>query len=217
MGQGYLHKYFLNNSGKRIHKLTHYFDIYEHHFERFRGTSPVMIEIGVANGGSIEMWQDYFGPGAQIIGIDLNPECAAHAGPGIDIFVGSQSDPAVLEGVFAKYPAIDIILDDGSHIMSDMIATFEFAYPRLKNRGVYMVEDTHTAYWDEFGGGWKRAGSFQEFAKDKTDELNAWHGREAFPVTEITRNTHAICFYDSVIVFEKRRQGERRAILTNSM
>jgi len=40
MADGSLHKYFLNNPSKRLHKWTHYFDIYERHFERFRTKSP---------------------------------------------------------------------------------------------------------------------------------------------------------------------------------
>ena len=65
MSDGFLHKYFLNNAHKRLHKWVHYFDIYERHFERFRGKSPTMIEIGVQGGGSLAMWKEYFGPGSR--------------------------------------------------------------------------------------------------------------------------------------------------------
>ena len=65
LSDGFLHKYFLNNAHKRLHKWVHYFDIYERHFERFRGKSPTMIEIGVQGGGSLAMWKEYFGPGSR--------------------------------------------------------------------------------------------------------------------------------------------------------
>lgn len=65
MSDGFLHKYFLNNSHKRLHKWIHYFDIYERHLARFRGTSPTMIEIGVM-GGSLAMWKEYLGPESRI-------------------------------------------------------------------------------------------------------------------------------------------------------
>jgi cephalosporin hydroxylase len=217
MSGGTLHQYFLKNFGKPIHKLIHYFDIYEQHFDRFRGTSPVMLEIGVGQGGSVAMWKDYFGPGSKIVGLDTNPSCVEHNAEGIDIIIGSQSDISILGSVFQKYRQIDIILDDGSHVMSDMIKTFEVAYPRLKDGGVYMVEDTHACYWDEFGGGLKRPGSFHEFVKDKVDELNATHARGSTPVTEFTRNTHSISCYDSVVVFEKRKQGNRQTLVTQAM
>ena len=55
MDSSFLHRYFLNNSHKRLHKWIHYFDIYETHFARFRGKAPVMVEIGVMGGGSLKM------------------------------------------------------------------------------------------------------------------------------------------------------------------
>jgi hypothetical protein len=54
---GFLHRYFLNNGYLRLHKWMHYFDIYEHHFARFRGKSPTVLEIGVKGGGSLAMWK----------------------------------------------------------------------------------------------------------------------------------------------------------------
>lgn len=140
---GFLHRYFLNNGGKRLHKWLHYFDVYERHLSRFRGRSPVMLEVGVFGGGSLAMWRDYLGPGAQIVGLDINPACKAHAGEGVDIFIGSQDDPALLAQILAKYPQIDIVLDDGSHVMQHMITTFQHLYPRVSANGVYLVEDTH--------------------------------------------------------------------------
>jgi hypothetical protein len=214
---GFLHRYFLNNAHKRLHKWLHYFDIYERHFERFRGTAPVMLEIGVYGGGSLAMWKDYLGPGAKIIGIDIDPSCKVHEGDGIEIFIGSQDDPALIASVLEKYPAFDIVLDDGSHEMRHMIASFNLLYGHVKPRGVYMVEDTHTCYWPEFGGGLKAEASFMEFVKHKMDELNAVHSRDAVPVSDFTRSTDSITSYDSIVVFEKRPQGKRQAGITIAM
>ncbi len=105
MIDGLLHRYFLNNSHKRLHKWVHYFDIYERHLARFRGKAPVMIEIGVAGGGSLAMWKEYFGPGSHIIGIDLNPQCKAHEDDGIEVFIGSQDDPAMINEIFFEISA----------------------------------------------------------------------------------------------------------------
>ena len=217
MSDAFLHKYFLNNSHKRLHKWIHYFDIYERHLEKFRGKSPVMIEIGVMGGGSLGMWKQYFGPGSRIIGIDINPECKTHEEEDVEVFIGSQDDPTVLARVLEKYPNIDIVLDDGSHMMHHMIASFEYLYSKMKSESTYLVEDTHTCYWDEYGGGLNRSDSFMEFAKKKLDEINAVHTRGALPVTEFTRSTDHIAFYDSVVVFERRQQGERQAPITNGM
>lgn len=214
MGDGFLHKYFLNNSSKRLHKWIHYFDIYERHFHRFRSKSPVMIEIGVFGGGSLEMWKSYFGEGSKIIGVDVNPKCKKHEGEGIEIFIGSQDDPALIDSIFEKYPKIDIVLDDGSHRMQHMIASFKMIYNRMDRNGVYAVEDTHTCYWPEFGGGLKQDGSFMEFVKDRLDELNAFHSRGKIAISDFTKSTNAVVCYDSIVVFERRAQGHRQAPVT---
>ncbi len=140
---GYLHKYFLNNSGKLLHKWMHYFDIYERHLERFRNTAPVMIEIGVSGGGSLAMWKDYLGPEAKVVGIDINPACKAHEAENIEVFIGSQDDPALIGQVLAKYPRPDIVLDDGSHMMSHMIRSFELLYHLRPTRGLHRGRHPH--------------------------------------------------------------------------
>ena len=61
-----LWKYFLENDGNKITRWTHYFPIYEKHFERFRNKPVKILEIGVLNGGSLPMWQKYFGPLSKI-------------------------------------------------------------------------------------------------------------------------------------------------------
>lgn len=217
MSDGFLHKYFLNNSHKRLHKWVHYFDIYERHLERFRGKSPVMVEIGVKGGGSLSMWKAYLGPSSHIIGVDINPKCKRHEAEGIEVIIGSQDDPAVIDTIFSKYPKIDVILDDGSHLMHHMIASFELMYSRLQPNGVYIVEDTHTCYWEGYGGGLGHKGSFMEFVKNKMDEINAFHTKNALQVSEFTRSTDYIACYDSVVVFERRLQGARKALSTTGM
>lgn len=214
---GYLHRYFLNNSSKRLHKWVHYFDIYERHFSRFRGKSPVFLEIGVFGGGSLAMWKDYFGEGSKIIGIDINPDCKQHESEGVKIYTGSQDDPALIGEVLKDFPSIDIVLDDGSHVMRHMIATFNLLYGKINSAGLYMVEDTHTCYWDEYEGGLSKPDTFIEFTKRKFDELNAFHTRGEVEISEFTRSTDFIALYDSVVVFEKKPQGMRQAPITGPM
>lgn len=212
-----LHKYFLNNSGKRLHKWVHYFDIYEKHFQRYVDKKPVILEIGVHGGGSLEMWKNYFGHGSKVIGIDINPDCKKHESEGIEIFIGSQDDPNLLNQIKSKYPIIDILLDDGSHIMSHMKKTFNEMYNFIDKNGIYLIEDTHTCYWKEYQGGVGEKASFMELAKALVDHLNAVHTRGAIKPSAFTKSTGSICFYDSIIVFEKSQQGERQAPITKGM
>jgi hypothetical protein len=50
-----LEEYFYKNRKNIIHKWTHYFEIYHKHFEWFAGKECVVLEIGVSQGGSLQM------------------------------------------------------------------------------------------------------------------------------------------------------------------
>ena len=194
---------FLTNDKKIIHKWKHYFPIYERHFKDFVYKPVTFIEIGCGQGGSLQMWKRYFGPHARIIGIDINPECKAFEDDQIEVHIGPQQDPQFLQSVLSEVGAPDIIVDDGSHVMSHIVSSFQFLYPRMPKNGIYLVEDLHTAYWDEFEGGLRKSATFIELCKNLIDELNADHSRGALPPTEFTKSTLSMHFYDSVAVFER--------------
>ena len=194
-----------NPDGRMVHKWPHYFDIYHRHLARFRGRRLTLLEIGVFNGGSLRMWRDYLGAQAQIVGVDVAPECEKFAEPGIDVVIGDQGDRAFLRSLFDRYPDIAILIDDGGHRMHQQIATFEELYPRLPADGVYLCEDTHTSYMPVFGGGYQQPQTFIERVKPLIDSLHAFHSADPqFAPNEFTRTTDSIHFYDSLVVIEKR-------------
>src|ERR1700689_1267873 len=194
---------FLTNDKRIIHKWKHYFPIYERHFKDFVYKPVIFIEIGCGLGGSLQMWKRYFGPHARIIGIDINPECQKFEEDQIEVYIGPQQDPQFLQSLIDDVGTPDIVLDDGSHVMSHILATFQCLYPRVAKNGVYMVEDLHTAYWDDYEGGLRKPDTFIELCKNLIDELNADHSRGALPPTEFTKSTFSMHFYDSTVVFER--------------
>jgi cephalosporin hydroxylase len=198
--------YFFANPGRMIQKWHHYFDIYHRHFQSFRGKSPVVLEIGVFQGGSLQMWRDYFGSGARIVGIDIDPRCKQFEEPGIEVLIGNQADREFLAEVRRRVPHLDIVIDDGGHRMEQQIASFEELYAHVQPEGVYLCEDSHTSYFQGYGGGHRRPGTFIEYSKGRVDRLHAWYSEqpEAFAVDALTRSTYALHFYDSVLVIEKR-------------
>jgi cephalosporin hydroxylase len=170
---------------------------------RFVGRPSLIFEIGCGRGGSLQLWKKYFGPDARIVGIDVRPECAQFEEPQISIRIGSQDDINFLSSMITEFGAPDIVLDDGSHFMSHIHETFQFLYPKTSATGVYIVEDLHTAYWQEYGGGLRVPGSFIEKAKLLIDELNQKHLPDEIPDTVFSRSTSSISFYDSMVVFER--------------
>lgn len=202
---------FLRHEGRTVDKWAHYFPAYESHFERFIDRPILFLEIGVSQGGSLQLWKEYLGPYATIVGIDINPGCAKYEEDQIHVRIGSQSDTDFLASVLEEFGCPDVILDDGSHKMSDVQKSFECLYPRMQPDGVYFVEDMHTAYWDNFGGGLNRPGTFIEMSKRLVDELNGeWVGGTTN--SDFTATTLSMHFYDSCVVFEKGSRGRPRQI-----
>jgi hypothetical protein len=202
---------FLTNDQRTIHKWKHYFPAYERHFARFVNQDVTFVEIGCGEGGSLQLWKRYLGPHARIVGIDINPGCASFVEDQIDVRIGSQSDARFLESVLAEFGPPDVVLDDGSHVMSDLVASFNYLYPRMSRNGCYFVEDLHTAYWPEYEGGLRKPGTFIEVCKTLIDELNADHTRDALPATPFTGSTLSMHFYDSIAVFERGRHTHKDA------
>ncbi|MDK2124344.1 class I SAM-dependent methyltransferase [Parachitinimonas caeni] len=201
-----LFDYFCDNQGRLIYKWLHYFDIYERHFAPFRHRPIKFLEIGVFHGGSLQMWKHYFGDQAEIIGVDINPKCKEFEEKNITIEIGSQEDRGFLKELVAKHGPFDIVLDDGGHTMSQQIVSFEELYPHVKQDGLYLCEDLHTSYYQEFGGGYRSPYTFIEYAKRFIDDLHGWYSRDpnSFYPTQITRSAFGLHFYDSMLVIEKR-------------
>lgn len=208
-----LRDYFERNEGRLLDKWLHYFEVYHRHFARFRGRACTIVEIGVYHGGSMQMWKDYFGPHARIVGVDVDPRCRGYVEPQVEIEIGDQSDRAFLRALRERTGPIDVLIDDGGHRMAQQLATFEELYTAVADDGVILVEDCHTSYWRDFDGGYREPKSFVEFTKGLVDQLNAYHSRDAhsFAPSVFTRTCDSLHFYDSIVVVEKRaREPPRR-------
>ncbi|MFH1282846.1 MAG: class I SAM-dependent methyltransferase [bacterium] len=201
-----LEKYFTENKENLIHKWKHFFEIYDRHFSKYRGTDVHVVEFGILHGGSLKMWKSYFGSKAKIYGVDINPNCKELKEDQIEIFIGDQEDRKFLKYLANTIPRIDILIDDGGHTMRQQIHTFEELFPYVENGGVYLCEDLHTSYWPEFGGGYKRKGTFIEYSKNFIDYLHAWHSlkEKKLSVSDFTRSAYSLHYYDSILVIKKR-------------
>lgn len=206
-------RYAKSNDRRAFVKWDNYFEVYERHLAKFRNTDVHLLEIGVENGGSLQMWKSYLGPSSQIFGVDINPKCKAVEEDRIKVFIGDQEDRRFLSQLKRDIPKIDIVIDDGGHTMGQQRTSFEELFPQLADKGVYIVEDLHTSYWSVYGGGVRKEGTFIEMAKGLVDDLNAWNSREAqFKITDMTKSLFSIHFYNSIAVFEKRKMFAAREL-----
>jgi len=218
-----LRRYFLNNASQDLHKWHHYYEIYDQWFSGYRGRTDLrVLEIGVLRGGSLKMWRDYFHPEATIVGLDIDTDCKVYEDPGSRIFVaiGDQTDTSFLEKVVERFGLFDIIVDDGGHTTAQQTISFKYLYANgLKDGGVYVVEDLHSNYWPMYQDAEQ---SFVDYGKSLVDALHEpylgngteYYFQEGKPeqlrsikVSEFCADTQSISFYDSIIVFAKRRKS----------
>ena len=87
------------------------------------------------------MWKAYFGQNARIIGVDLEAACKKYSEPGIDIFIGDQSDRSFWKSFREHVGAIDVVIDDGGHTPEQQMITMEELLPYMAPGGVYLCED----------------------------------------------------------------------------
>ncbi|GAB3444430.1 hypothetical protein GCM10027517_24060 [Phycicoccus ginsengisoli] len=194
-----------NRAGKVIDKWPHYFPVYTRYLSKYVGRAPRVLEIGVYRGGSMQMWSRFFGEGAQLVGLDIDEAAlvaARDSAAAYTVVLADQEDPEALARVADEHGPFDVILDDGGHTMTQQIVSVETLFPRLAEGGTYIVEDCHTSYWPEYGGGLDREGTFMEWAKARLDDVNGYHfAGGVHPLW--TRHVDGIHVHDSLVVLEK--------------
>jgi hypothetical protein len=202
-----LREIYEEHNGRLLNKWEHYIEIYDQYFHKYRNKEFVFLEIGIAHGGSLEMWRTYFGEEALIIGVDVNPECKKFETGNTRVFIGSQEDKVFLEELKASIPKIDILLDDGGHTMTQQIVSFNMMFDHVNENGIYACEDLHTSYWPKYGGGLKKKNTFIEFSKNFIDNIHGWHatGNEKRKIfNKLTESIYGLHYYDSILLIEKK-------------
>lgn len=122
-----------------------FIEIYDKLFSPMRDSMERFFEIGILNGVSHLMWNEYF-PNAQIFGIDIRDYSEKSKGSGIITHVADQSNRKDLQVFIDKYGTdFDVILDDGGHAMDHQQISFGFLFEHLKPGGYYIIEDVHTS------------------------------------------------------------------------
>jgi hypothetical protein len=206
------------------HKWTQYFAIYEAVFGSRRKEPFRILEIGILRGSSLRLWKRYFThPETLIVGIDIEPQCMQFDAPadGIRVRIGSQADALFLKDVVEEFGPFDLIIDDGSHRSSHMIASFNHLYSEgLKDTGIYLVEDLHANYWSPWRDSRR---SFLDLCKELLELMHAHYQAApsaAFMITKpsdqpmaalevplITTMIQEIRFFDSIVAIYKTRRS----------
>lgn len=163
-----------------------YLHHYERHLAHLRAKPIKLLEIGVFKGCSLRLWRDYF-PLGDIHGLDSNSACKAHIAQRISVHIGDQADPAVLAGLATLGPW-DVIIDDGSHKVPELIASYRGLIDHVKPGGFYVLEDLGMAY-----GGTNKRSDVDAFLRELIGTMDAMRG-----------DIRALHIYPIVIFVEKK-------------
>jgi len=191
------------DSKKKSTKWEKYFPIYEELLSKYKDKEITFVEIGVLNGGSLEIWKKYFGKKARIIGIDKNPKCKQFENENYEIFIGSQSDPIFWRNFYKNIGKVDIILDDGGHTNYQQITTLVESINFIKDGGIHIVEDVHTSYFKRYGNPNKY--SFINFSKKSIDDINCTFPKPGNFNYSLNKSVYSIEYYESIVVFKINR------------
>lgn len=208
---------FFEHTDNASDKWENYFDIYQPYLEQHIGKNASILEIGVLNGGHLQILKKYLS-NADIYGIDVIDDiCKLDLGNGIKTFCFDATKQKLINQNL-KQLTFDIVIDDASHESQDVIATFELMFSRVKPGGVYIIEDLHASYWKEFKGGYKAKHSQIEYLKALVDLLNAYHVKKndtynladhefynslSVKDKELFKWISSITFHDSIVVITK--------------
>jgi len=99
------------------------------------------MEIGLAMGLSIAMWREYFGNTGIILGVDISIvfDTSAHDYDMTRFIEADATKPDFL--TFLTDLEFDVVIDDGSHVTSDQVATFNLLKSKMASGGIYIIED----------------------------------------------------------------------------
>jgi demethylmacrocin O-methyltransferase len=221
LAKGFL-SWWWSNDLNRLALLFHtdkwgshwYTQHYEHYFRPLKNQSLTVLEIGVGGyesssigGESLRMWKAYFRK-SQIVGIDLYDKTSLREAR-MDVRQCDQTNSESLRSLSNEYGGFDIVIDDGSHLNDHVIKSFQVLFPLMRANGIYVVEDTQTAYWPTWGGGQDNPGSSMAFFKNLVDGLNhAEYPVAGYTPTYLDTHIVEIAFFHNLVVVRKGFNNE---------
>lgn len=161
-------------TGKVSDKWSSYLHYYDKLFYSKKMDPVNLLEIGVQNGGSLETWASYFVNAKTIIGCDIDENCKqlCYDDPKINLIVADCNSPFAHQQISRLTSTLDVVIDDGSHRSVDILQSFVTYFDILNPGGIYVVEDTHTLYWDSWGGERSNKYNAYIFFKKMIDVMN---------------------------------------------
>ena len=169
---------YKNHLGKVSDKWNLYLNEYEDKLSKYQKLPIKFFEIGILNGGSLEIFSKYFSNAKLILGCDIDPKCKElkYKDENANIVVVSgDANQEEIKSKIIEHAKFDIIIDDGSHNSDDIVRSFCNYFNHLKDDGLFIIEDLHCSYHQQHGGGLFFPISSVNFFKKIIDIINYEH------------------------------------------
>lgn len=211
-----------DHDGQVIDKWTGYLAVYDWLLKPYRDRPVSLLEIGVNNGGSLEVYAKYFDQAKILIGCDIDERCRQldFADSRIKVVIGDATSTATKAEINALSGSFDLIIDDGSHNSGDIIKGFISYFPLLSDGGIYVVEDLCCSYWQKWDGGLLHENSAISFFKSLVDLVNFEHWgtldtqveflkykHPRYKIAELKDEIYSIQFFNSMCIITKGRSS----------
>lgn len=211
---------FNAHKGHYADKWEGYLFIYDEIFLQWKSKAVCLLEIGVDNGGSLEIYLKFFTNIKKVIGMDINEKCGniEFQDNRIKVLVGDSTKESSKDNIKDISTQFDIVIDDGSHLSSDIIKNFINLVELVSYGGIYIIEDLCCSYWKSYGGGLNNKLSANNFFKKLIDIVNYQHWDEKISIKDFLKDygleeindktieklnfIKGISFYNSVCVIE---------------
>jgi hypothetical protein len=210
----YLDELALKSGTDKSSAFHNYTEIYARYFSSIKEKPLKFLEIGICEGNSVQLWEKYF-PNAELHFIDISVDQAKYFSKRSHYHLADQESPQQLQEFIAKTGGgFDIIIDDGGHTMRQQIISFQQLFPHVNSGGMYIIEDLHTSYNQQYLKGNGR--TTVEYLKTLVDEINFVGARtqcashknidpSVVPYLNLMRGSiESIHFYTSLVIITKR-------------
>lgn len=158
---------------------------------------PQILELGVWEGASIRAWREAF-PDSVIVGVDIEERATyKHLRSIADIRIGDASLSSFLDSIVWEYGSFDVIIDDCSHVWEQQQKSFEYLWPNVSYKGLYIIEDLGTSYQFNFASNTKTT---IEYLTDLVPKV-------IWPPNGPT-DIKSIHFYQNICVLQKKDKDE---------
>ena len=135
--------HILKVEDNKVLKTHNYTQFYEKYFKTFKNKNIKLLELGSHEGKGIASFY-YFFPNAHFLGANINPFQMKYNSKRIEEIYIDVSSKKILQN-FCNYidNSFDVIIDDASHNLRDILITLPILFKKLKSGGYYVIEDVN--------------------------------------------------------------------------